>query len=102
MNKALIDVAAERERQKTVEGWTDEHDDAHSNGQIADAAAFYAATSTIYRIETIEARMVHVWPWSPSWWKPKNRRYNLVRAGALILAEIERLDRLTDKGNAKR
>jgi hypothetical protein len=27
------------------------------------------------------------------WWKPTNRRRDLVKAGALILAEIERLDR---------
>ena len=36
------------------------------------------------------------WPhtWDASWWKPKDRRRDLVRAGALIIAEIERLDRL--------
>jgi hypothetical protein len=27
------------------------------------------------------------------WWKPKDRRRDLVRAAALIIAEIERLDR---------
>jgi hypothetical protein len=34
-----------------------------------------------------------LWPWSVQWWKPKDRRRDLVRAGALIVAEIERLDR---------
>lgn len=34
------------------------------------------------------------WPWSREWWKPKNPRRDLVKAGALIVAEIERLDRL--------
>lgn len=33
------------------------------------------------------------WPWGSSWWKPKDPRRDLVRAGALILAEIERIDR---------
>lgn len=33
------------------------------------------------------------WPWHRVWWKPSTRRRNLVKAGALILAEIERLDR---------
>lgn len=33
------------------------------------------------------------WPWPSKWWKPKSQRRDLVRAGALILAEIERLDR---------
>lgn len=36
---------------------------------------------------------IEVWPWDESWWKPTNRRRDLVKAGALILAEIERLDR---------
>jgi hypothetical protein len=37
------------------------------------------------------------WPWEDKWWKPKDRRRDLVRAGALIVAEIERLDRLAAK-----
>lgn len=35
-------------------------------------------------------------PWEdrlPAWWKPKDYRSNLVKSGALILAELERLDR---------
>jgi hypothetical protein len=35
------------------------------------------------------------WPWSQDWWKPTNPRRDLVKAGALIAAEIERLDRAT-------
>lgn len=34
-----------------------------------------------------------IWPWAKAWWKPRDARSNYVRAGALILAEIERLDR---------
>jgi hypothetical protein len=34
------------------------------------------------------------WPWESTAWKPKGTRADLVRAGALILAEIERLDRV--------
>lgn len=35
------------------------------------------------------------WPftWWLDWWKPTTYRRDLVKAGALILAEIERLDR---------
>lgn len=33
------------------------------------------------------------WPWNGRWWKPTNRRRDLIKAGALIVAEIERLDR---------
>jgi len=90
MTKALDDVTAERKRQIEVEGWTPEHDDAHDLGQIAVAAACYAMFSDA------SPNAVHppmYWPWDPCWWKPKDYRCNLVRAAALILAEIERVDR---------
>lgn len=41
---AIDEIAAERERQKSVEGWTLEHDDEHADGSLADVAACYAAT----------------------------------------------------------
>ena len=94
MTQAAIDVLAERERQKAVEGWTPEHDDwQHPDGHLAKAAALYA-------VEAIPGVPVNrlfkdLWPWNLSWWKPRGHRRNLVRAGALILAEIERLDRAT-------
>ncbi|EIP5489386.1 hypothetical protein LS178_001568 [Salmonella enterica] len=34
----------------------------------------------------------------PAWWKPKGARSDLVRAGALIQAEIERIDRAAGIG----
>lgn len=86
---AARDVFAERERQKSVEGWTPEHDDEHDDGQLASAAACYALSATAYE----EGSFERFWPWASTWWKPKNRRRDLVKAGALILAEIERLDR---------
>lgn len=92
LTKAARDVVVERERQQSVEGWTPEHDDQHKDGEIAGAAACYALTSiTHWARQVTIARM---WPWASEWWKPKNPRYDLVRAGALILAEIERLDRI--------
>ncbi|HHW2459226.1 TPA: AAA family ATPase [Pseudomonas aeruginosa] len=33
------------------------------------------------------------WPWDEQWWKPTSARRDLVKACALALAEIERLDR---------
>jgi len=87
---ALADVAAERERQKNVEGWTPDHDDEHECGEMAQAAACYIAHNAANLPKSIVA---NYWPWNLEWWKPKDHRRNLVRAGALILAEIERLDR---------
>src|SRR5579863_3998919 len=36
--QAALDILTERERQKSVEGWTLEHDDAHFEGEMALAA----------------------------------------------------------------
>ena len=88
-SQAAIDVLAERHRQVKSEGWTPEHDNVHSDGQIAAAAACYASTDLANCDVT-----AWLWPWGKEWWKPTDRRRNLVKAGALILAEIERLDRI--------
>ncbi|MEB3421767.1 hypothetical protein VK682_24660 [Salipiger manganoxidans] len=39
------------------------------------------------------AAWLQLWPWDRKWWKPTTPRRDLVKAGALIVAEIERLDR---------
>ncbi|EBI7171804.1 hypothetical protein D3Q73_21415 [Salmonella enterica] len=85
---AANDVLAERQRQIHTEGWKPEHDDEHVEGQLADAAACYALFATDQR-RPVPAH----WPWSDDWWKQRGQRRDLVRAGALIIAEIERLDR---------
>lgn len=90
-------IATERRRQIEVEGWTPEHDDTHKAGELAAAAAAYAAASTFYHADPYAA-VLSIWPWSRAWLKPKNPRADLVRAGALIAAEIDRLDRL-EKGD---
>jgi hypothetical protein len=104
---AIQDVIAERERQMAIEGWTPEHDDTHANFEMARAAAFYVlhtaadampepspdAPSDRYGL-FLTADMA--WPpqWDHATWKkPKDGRRNLVRAAALLIAEIERLDR---------
>ena len=107
MNKAVKDVLAERVRQVEVEGWSSGHDDQHKHGELAMAAACYAAHSSGWeainqtRLSEDVMRTVHraqqfvgaMWPWDRRWWKPKTARQNLVRAAALLLAEIERIDR---------
>ncbi|ATM06404.1 hypothetical protein CRN15_16745 [Raoultella planticola] len=85
---AAADVLAERQRQVAAEGWTAERDDGYQNSELADAAACYAIHAHNQGFST----PAH-WPWSTTWWKQTNPRRDLVKAGALILAEIERLDR---------
>ncbi|HFH3202573.1 TPA: hypothetical protein ACGJTN_002771 [Pseudomonas aeruginosa] len=92
--QAWLDVQAERKRQVEVEGWTPEHDDAHSHGQIARAAACYALAGSSAPNDGTAALLVSLaWPWDEQWWKPTSARRDMVKACALGLAEIERLDR---------
>lgn len=93
LTQAAQDVLAERRRQVEVEGWTTGHDDEHRRGELAAAASSYADPRVQARRHGAACYIPMIWPWSPDWWKPKNKRTNLVRAGALILAEIERIDR---------
>lgn len=92
---AVDEIAAERRRQIEVEGWTPEHDDQHIRGELAAAAACYAHFGWMARRAPTE------WPWDAEWWKPKDRRRDLIRGGALIVAEIERLDRAALKAGGQ-
>lgn len=111
-------IAAERVRQVTSEGWTPEHDDEHDDESLALAAICYAAPIPIFQCdkrEGDEGCYVFVDPWPDSWgteWDkrpfynyngkrreptPNDRIRMLVKAGALIAAEIDRLQRATLK-----
>ncbi|MER0953518.1 hypothetical protein AAA616_27185 [Pseudomonas aeruginosa] len=88
--QAWLDVQAERRRQVEAEGWTPEHDDEeHDDGGLADAASCYALSAAGWSTYAASER----WPWPLEWWKPTTPRRDLVKACALALAEIERLDR---------
>lgn len=99
MKTAIELITEERERQITQEGWTLEHDDEqHAPGELACAAATYAMPpdsmirdSSVYSPSEVPG----TWPWAKEWWKPSpdNRIKELVKAGALIVAEIEKLQR---------
>lgn len=84
-------IAEERKRQVTKERWTPEHDDEHDSGEIAMAAAAYAWHAGGASLNGVYG--VNLWPWDASCWKPKDPIRDLVRAGALIAAEIDRLQR---------
>lgn len=100
ISRAAADVLAERRRQVEVEDWTPDHDDEHSDGSLAFAAACYAISGGVDEVDRSKnfrylAVSHFLWPrsWNWCWWNPKDRRRDLVRAAALIIAEIERLDR---------
>ncbi len=98
---ALTDVIAERQRQISVEGRTLERDDNYKDGSMAVAAACYARLGGMWndswQVPYTAIDMPCNWPWPYEWWKLTNPRRDLVKAAALILAEIERLDRALEK-----
>ncbi|EEA3739708.1 hypothetical protein J5047_003379 [Salmonella enterica] len=87
LTDALRDVIAERQRQISVKGWTPEHDDTYIGCELAAAAISY--------IEPVEAE--NYWPadWHDGSFRPSDYRRNLVKATALLVAELERLDRIS-------
>ena len=91
MLDAFFLVAKERERQLVEEGWDPDHDDEHEHGQLALAAAAYAIHAA--RGSLPPDLYERLWPFDQHWWKPKGRVRDLVRAAALLLAEIERVQR---------
>jgi len=106
-------IADERHRQVNEEGWTPEHDDAHTDASMAMVAALYAAPVNLYeRTKNWEGVEIHTdpWPWKTivddmvpiklnAW---DNRRIHdekrrLVIAGALIAAELDRINRTEER-----
>ena len=89
LNRAARDVIAERQRQVSAEGYSLFQDDRYVKGELAEAAATYANLAGCPR------SMSTSWPWKQNTFKPSSdRRRDLVKAAALLLAEIERLDRV--------
>jgi len=94
-------IALERRRQVEEEGFTAAHDDDYLAGDLTYAGLCYAA----YAIQSSNNRanfknlLPSSWPWNFKWWKPgpddsdNSRRLELIKAGALIAAEIDRLQR---------
>lgn len=75
----IDEIAAERRRQIEAEGWSPEHDDTHDDGELALAAQCYFDGDPTD------------WPWDRQWWKPRDRRRDLIRAAALVQADMERI-----------
>lgn len=82
-------IAAERKRQVKEEGFTAEHDSDHETVDLV--AAAYCYTEEAMYGPRGNPRPRYGWPWDDKSWKPKDRKRNLVRAGALIAAALDRL-----------
>lgn len=116
MKTALQLIHEERERQINVKGWTPEHDRHHTAGELANAAASYALTPDIrLKLAIQESPRITkfavclgdhkelcppiIWPFEEDAFKatPEDRLRELAKAGALIVAEMERLMTLENK-----
>lgn len=108
-------IAIERKRQINEENWDQEHDDEHTDCSLLLAAICYAAPVRIYVKEDFARGYTYFDPWPDSWmsrydkrpecddgntipnpvaYSDKKRLDLLVKAGALIAAEIDRLNRM--------
>lgn len=92
---ALIHL--ERERQIKKEGWTPEHDAQHTSFELINAACAYLVISREREFnhpeipDQLDTHLAAVlWPWNEEYFKPQSSLRNLIRAGALIAAEIDR------------
>ena len=94
METGIQIITKERQRQISQEGWTADHDATeHHSEELAAAAGCYALageTRGTFRYEHI----LQLWPWDKKWWKPTpdDRVRELAKAGALIAAEIDRIN----------
>ncbi len=105
-------IQKERKRQVLEEHWTPKHDAEHTDASLAMAACCYAAPGRLFVMVEYAKGPAFQDPWPDSWEErydkrefdgnvlipneklPKKKRIrNLVKAGALIAAEIDRLSR---------
>jgi hypothetical protein len=100
--RSLALIADERKRQQESEGFMPEHDDQRIRFELSRAAATYCMAAYIRgsapnatHDEICRIMGDGLWPWEQSWFKTNGDAIRmLVKAGALIAAEIERLQRL--------
>ncbi len=116
-SKGIELITKERIRQIRKEGFDSDHDDNHDGHELAYAAVCYAAPRPVFLISKSPYYLRFDDPWPDNWdmdvWDKRKRNRkgeliegmllpqklrirDLIKAGALIAAEIDRLIRLKD------
>ncbi|HHK4736667.1 TPA: hypothetical protein ACQTZZ_004973 [Pseudomonas aeruginosa] len=90
--RAWLDVQAERRRHVEVEGYHGFRDSHYINYELSKAARAYIEVSWHALSGGLPCKKPESWPWMAGF-KWSDGRTMLVKAAALTLAEIERLDR---------
>lgn len=94
IKESIALIISERERQISVEGYDCNHDDAHVDGELASAAIAHLIEAGTYT--TAGHKGSDYWPWEDSYKPAASQLQNLVKAGALVAAEIDRVLRSLD------
>jgi len=92
----LAEIGQERQRQQEKEGYDTAHDDYHDFGELSGAGAAYALNASCQLYPHCAMPLdekPESFIWDEKHWKPKTPRKDLLRAAALIVAEIEKIDR---------
>jgi len=99
MESGIEVITKERKRQIEKEGYTSLNDQEYQEGELANAAAYYALTDEL--IDFMDQNWgndmhLHIWPFDLNSIKktPKDRIRELAKAGALIAAEIDRINNI--------
>ena len=89
--KVMELIQGEREKQIARHGYSKKHDKIWVDGELAQAAAVYAMPA--------QKRRVADWPFGMTFYRPELSRVDeLIKAAALIVAEIERVTTYEEEG----
>lgn len=109
MSKAIEDVVAELRRQVEREHLTQAHANSYASGEFAAAGASYASHAALVLQGKLQGGDDDsppaiwpfaadgppvIWPLGSADWKPESNRSDLLRAAALLVAEIARMDQV--------
>lgn len=94
MIRQLEEITTERRRQISAEGRKPVCSDTIRLGELLRAANLYLWHGTDKGAALDQNGTPVNWPWDAEQWDPKDRYTNVVRAGALCLAEAERQHRI--------
>ena len=99
-------ILEERQRQIESEGYDEAHDSQYDTSALGNAGICYAVIAgssapirDAVRKQTEKGIAPTGWPWGAEYWKPgegnsdSDRVSELVKSGALIAAEIDRIQR---------
>lgn len=85
------EILRARLRQIQKHGFGPEHDDRYKAGELPLAAATYVMVAVRPQMRVHYRNTL--WPWPDHWLRHESERDSLIKAAAIIIAEIERIDR---------